>query len=76
MGKYFIVYKCALCGELVRYGESQELSYDKLPDLCNKVIRNQMFINNPALYQASMNCIHNCKNGSCGMAYFAGFEKE
>ncbi len=71
---YFAVYKCTLCNRLMAYGDAKEIPYDVLPDLCGRVIRNQMFKNNPVLYQAPMCLPHKCADGSCGMAYFAGFK--
>ena len=73
--KYKVTYKCQQCNELIGYGEPKEISYNELPKLCGKVIQNQQFVNNPYLYQALMQVIHNCKDGSCGMAYFAGFKR-
>ena len=76
MARYIATYKCPICGTLLFFGQPAEIPYDKLPELCGKVIRNQMFINNPALYQAPMHIHHKCPDGSCGLAYFAGFKKE
>ena len=74
--KYSAIYKCALCGQPIQYGEPHEVPYNELPRLLGKVIRNQAFVGNPILYEAPMNIPHNCKDGSGGMAYFAGFLKE
>ena len=74
--KYSAIYKCALCGQLIRYGDPNEVPYNKLPKLLGRAIRNQLFAGNPALHEAPMNIPHNCKDGSGGMAYFAGFMRE
>lgn len=74
--RYSAVYKCPLCGTLFRYGEPREIPYDKLPELCAMVVKNQMMLGNPYLYQAPMHVPHKCSNGNCGMAAFAGFYKE
>ena len=74
--RYLTIYKCQLCNALVQYGDSKEIPYDELPELCAKVVKNQRFAGNPYLYQAPMQIPHNCKDDSCGMAYFAGFKKE
>lgn len=74
--KYSAIYKCCLCGQLIRYGEPHEVPYDKLPELLGRVIGNQMFAGNPALYEAAIHIPHKCRNGSAGLAYFAGFMKE
>lgn len=73
MSKYYVTYKCPLCGTLLCYGEPEEIPYDKLPELLAKVIRNQQFAGNPYLYQAPMHIPHRCKDGSAGLATFAGF---
>lgn len=52
--KYYATYKCSLCGKLLTYGDPKEVPYDVLPSLCGRIIKNQMFMNNPALYQAPM----------------------
>ena len=75
MYTYYAAYKCPLCGATIRYGEPKEIPYEALPSLCGQVIKNQTFINNPALYTAPMQLPHTCNDGSCGMAYFAGFKR-
>lgn len=75
MYTYYAAYKCPLCGATIRYGEPTEIPYDALPGLCGQVVRNQTFINNPALYTAPMQVPHKCPDGSCGLAYFAGFKR-
>lgn len=70
---YFAAYKCQFCGAIVQYGDAQLVPYEELPGLCGKVVQNQQFAGNPYLYQAPMHVPHKCKNGGCGLAYFAGF---
>ena len=74
MKNYHATYKCPLCGTLILYGEARPVPYDKLPELCAKVVKNQQFIGT-MLYQAPMHIPHKCADGSCGMAYFAGFKE-
>lgn len=74
MNKYFAAYKCQLCGATLKYKESTQIPYDTLPELCAQVVKQQQFIGNPYLYTAPMQIPHKCKDGSCGMAYFAGFK--
>lgn len=74
--KCFPVYKCALCGALIRYGNATEIPYEDLPQVLGDVIANQQFAGNPYLYQAPMHIPHRCQDGSGGLAYFAGFRKE
>lgn len=76
MSKYAPIYKCGLCGAFVQYGTPQEVPPDKLVDLVARVVRNQQFINNPALYQFPMHVAHPCANiRGCGLATFAGFKE-
>lgn len=75
MAYYNVVYKCQLCGGLLLYGKAQDVPYEQLPELCRKVVFNQMFMSNPDLYRAPMQIPHRCSDGNCGMAYFAGFRK-
>lgn len=73
--KYKVVYKCELCGELIQYGDVQEIPYEQLPEICARVVTSQIFKSNPYIQTAPMETVHKCKNGDCGMAYFAGFKK-
>lgn len=75
MSRYKAVYKCPLCNELFSIGNSVEIPYNSLPELCAKVIRNQHFAGNPYLYQAPMHVPHQCSDGNCGLAIFAGFKQ-
>lgn len=76
MGKYTPVYKCGLCGDMIPYGNIQEVPSDMLDDLVARVIRNQQFINNPALYQFQMHLVHHCPTVRCrGLATFVGFKE-
>ena len=74
--KYVAVYKCQICSTLIQYGEPKEIQYEVLPEICAKVVQNQLFAGNPYLYQAPMQISHKCNSGNCGMAYFAGFMQE
>ena len=71
--KYAALYKCPLCGRRLQYGEARQVSPEQLPELLGKVIRNQLFAGNPALYQAPMYIPCQCTDGSAGLAAFAGF---
>lgn len=73
MSKYRAAYKCPLCGSIFCTGDATEIPYDELPILLGKVIRNQKFAGNPYLYQAPMHIPHKCRDGSAGLAQFAGF---
>lgn len=69
------VYKCLLCGQLLTTGQAQDIPYNELPGLLGKVVQNQLFAGNPYLYQAPMHIPCRCRDGSAGMAYFAGFKR-
>lgn len=71
--KYQAAYRCPMCNELIKSNKSMEIPYNQLPDLLAKVVKNQMFMSNPALYQFPMQIPHQCSNGSAGLATFAGF---
>lgn len=69
------VYKCPLCGRLLSTGPAQEVPRDSLPELCERVAKNQLFAGNPWLHQAPMQVPCRCSDGSCGLAQFAGFKR-
>lgn len=75
MAKYYAVYKCPLCGALLRSGEAQEVPYDRLPELCGRFMLDQRFAGNPYLHTASSHVPCKCADGSCGLASFAGFKR-
>lgn len=74
--KYWVVYKCPLCGKLSASEDSIEIPQEALSELMGKVVRNQSFSNNPYLYKMPMHIICNCTDGSAGLAQFAGFKKD
>ena len=71
----YVVYRCALCNELVYVEMPEETLKQDDKDFCNKVLMNQQFAGNPYLHQAQMHVLHNCKDGSVGIATFAGIKK-
>ena len=74
MAKYIALYKCPLCGVQFTPGSPTEVPPDKLPQLLARVVSNQRFLGTQ-LYNAPMHVPHKCKDGSAGLAYFAGFSK-
>lgn len=69
-------YRCMQCDKVFTHENSDfEIEYYKLPELLFKVVVNQNFMFNPALYKAPLYIPHKCKDGSCGLAIFAGFAK-
>lgn len=74
--KYRMAYKCQLCGAVVTSPRVNDVPYNDLPKLCANVVKNQMFMGNQYLYNEPMQVPHKCEDGSCGMAYFAGFRRE
>lgn len=75
MAKYFPTYKCPLCNTLLHDRNPIEIPYDKLPEQLGRFIRNQQFAGNPYLHQVPMYIPCKCKDGSAGLAAFAGFKK-
>ena len=74
--KYFAVYKCSLCGKLLRLGDSAEIPYNKLPELLGQIIKNQSFAGNPYLHKVPLYVPCKCDNEDAGLAYFAGFVQD
>lgn len=72
--KSYVAYRCLLCNEVVMMEMPENIPQTSNKDFCNAVLRNQLFFGNPALHQAPMHMIHNCKDGSCGVAQFAGIK--
>ena len=52
MAKYSAVYKCPLCEKLIYTSDPQEVPYENLPELCAKVVKNQLFAGNVYLHKA------------------------
>lgn len=76
MPKYLAVYKCPLCGTLMKTtNDPIEIPYDELPKLLGRYVRNQQFAGNPYLYEAPEYLPCKCKDGSAGLAIFAGFKR-
>lgn len=65
--KYHATYKCALCGELVDFGRVVDLKEQWLHDLCAFILNSKADI--------TEHITHTCKDGSTGVAYFAGFRR-
>lgn len=69
------VYKCQLCEHLEVYGQERGVPGNMVKGLVDKVIQqNQLFAGNPYLHKAHMYMTHRCKDGSVGLAHFAGFQ--
>lgn len=73
--KVMSIYKCQLCGQLLRYGNAADLEYDQMPEVVGKFIARQRF-SNTVLAPDPMYIPHKCRNGSCGIAMFAGIMPE
>ena len=71
--KYWAVYKCPLCGKLLKLADSIEIPYDELPGLLGQIMKNQLFAGNPYLHKAPLYIPCKCENGNAGLAQFAGF---
>jgi hypothetical protein len=66
--KYCPTYRCVLCGELVDFCDPIELEESCLHDLSAFILNSKT--------QMTEHITHKCKDGSTGVAYFAGFRKE
>lgn len=71
--KFRAAYKCPLCNRILLSGEANDIPYDKLPELLDMVIKNQLFAGNPYLHQAPMHIPCKCPDLNAGLAAFAGF---
>lgn len=76
MSKYFATYKCPLCGELIIHGEEQDIPYEALPRLNERVVFQQQFNMNTYLFAAPMYMVHLCDGENAGLARFSGFVKK
>lgn len=74
--KYWAVYKCPLCGKLLKLGDSVEIPYEKLPELLGRIMQNQLFAGNPYLHKAPLYVPCKCDNGNAGLAQFVGFMQD
>ena len=69
MSKYFAVYKCSLCGAIIKYGNTADLGNGN-PESVAEQITDEMFARGRH-WRA-----HDCKDGNIGIAYFAGIKRE
>lgn len=70
------IYRCLLCNTSFTAGNPVDVAYEQIPDLLGKVIQNQMFMSNPALYQFPMHLPHKCQDHKGGgLAMFIGFKE-
>ena len=61
--KYYVTYKCPLCGTLIKYGKPKEIKQGELVERATKEIH----AFGPAYIP------HKCSNGNVGIALYAGF---
>lgn len=72
MSEYRAIYKCRLCGEEFEDGRGgDEIAY---LSVCGLTIKENFNMKGSAIGVHRYN-IHNCKDGSYGMADFCGFRK-
>ena len=72
---YKLVYKCFLCGSVLYWAETVQLNSDMLTEFLSKFVHHQQFAGNPYLHQVPGHLVCMCKDGSTGLAYFAGVKK-
>lgn len=61
-------YRCTLCGELIDFCDAIELEESALHNLSAFILNSKK--------QMAENMTHKCKDGSTGVAYFAGFRRD
>lgn len=66
--KCYPTYRCALCGELIDFCDTIDLEESDLHDLSAFILNSKK--------KMTEHMTHKCKDGSTGVAYFAGFQKE
>lgn len=74
MPKYQVLYKCAMCGTYIIYGDPAQMNEKDAVDIIAKVLKDQQFIGTSFL-RSPLLIPHKCKNGNYGAAYFAGLRK-
>lgn len=72
--KYFPSYKCPLCDELLHNNEPLDIPYTDLTMHLFRFVQHQQLAGNPYLHQVPQYIPHACKDGSVGLAFFAGFK--
>ena len=77
MSDYRTVYRCRMCGEILR-GPVIDIGSYYIVDAIEKMAYAQQFRANPYLAKdiPPMTILHHCKNGWDGIADFAGFKEE
>lgn len=76
MMKVFAAYKCSLCNKIIRHGETEYVSKEKLLKLCSGFFKKRIFKDESVILKSPLTIVHKCSNGSAGVAYFAGYVKE
>lgn len=77
MAKYYPVFKCMICGELIQEKMFLDKSIIEAREQVAAAIRRyQMFGNAPHISNIPWFATHVCKDGSIGIAEFAGLKKE
>ena len=69
MSKYFVAFKCSLCGAIIKYGGSFEMSEQGVMAITKR-------LNEVSAQSVRPNMSHKCKDGNIGVAYYAGNIKE
>ena len=77
MARYRPIYKCGLCGMLLKIPETLNVPESEAEKQIARVIwRNEHFAGRRDLNPVAMYIPHNCTDGSCGVAQFIGIKKE
>lgn len=76
MPKYTPIYRCLMCNAEVHIAAPVEAKREEVEELLHDIIKRQVhFESRPELCKVPSRVQHNCKDGSLGIAHFAGFLK-
>ena len=71
---YYAVYRCPICNAICSYGQAYEMDDKVIEVIMHKAIAGLQLVGHPSLQQIPMHMMHSCKDGSKGIAVFAGFQ--
>lgn len=72
--EYYAVYKCPICNAICPYGQAYAMTDEVIELIMHKAIAGLQLVGHPSLQQIPMHMMHSCRDGSKGLAVFAGFE--
>lgn len=75
MNKYMAEYRCLACNCIITSTHNVEMDADTAKKVISKCVANQQLLGINFMEKVPMTFIHNCSDGSIGIANFAGFKK-